>query len=449
MSQSVKQNAATVALRKELSVAKALGENAPVNIIVADVDLNVIYINPASMRTLRTIEQLLPCKVDEILGKNIDIFHKNPAHQRRMLADPKSLPHRAVIQLGKEKLDLLVSANYDADGSYLGPMVTWEVVTQKLELERSNAEAQSLAAAVSRSQAIIEFNIDGSIITANDNFCNALGYRVEEIRSQHHSLFVDAAYRLSPEYKLFWQRLAQGEYQTGEFKRVTKAGKDIWIQASYNPILDTQGKAYKVVKYASDITSQVEMRQNLQAVIKQVIESAAQFTEGARVIAESSQSLASGAQTQSSSVEEMSAAVEELARSIEAVRDNAGLADTTARETNKLAADGGAAVRKSIEAMGLIKNSSEQISEIIQVISGKALSAILTGVEGTATKISEIANSTIEQARTAQEVASSIQNVARVTEQVAAGSEEMASSSEELSAQAAALRETVVAFQNM
>jgi hypothetical protein len=101
----------------------------------------------------------------------------------------------------------------------------------------------------------------------------------------------------------------------------------------------------------------------------QLVESAAQFTEGSRVIAESSQTLANGAQTQSSAVEEMSASIEELTRSIDAVKDNAGKADTVAKDTNKLAEDGGAQVHKSVEAMDLIKTSSEQISEIIQVIS--------------------------------------------------------------------------------
>jgi methyl-accepting chemotaxis protein len=110
-------------------------------------------------------------------------------------------------------------------------------------------------AAIGKSQAVIEFNLDGTIITANDNFLGALGYRLDEVQGRHHSLFVDAAYGASPEYRKFWADLNAGQYQIAEYKRFGKGGKEIWIQASYNPILDASGKPFKVVKYATDITA--------------------------------------------------------------------------------------------------------------------------------------------------------------------------------------------------
>ncbi len=108
--------------------------------------------------------------------------------------------------------------------------------------------------AIRKSQAVIEFDLDGTILFANDNFLNALGYTLEEIKGQHHRMFVEEAYGLSPEYRDFWARLNRGEFFAEEFKRICKGGREIWIQASYNPILDSNGKPYKVVKYASDIT---------------------------------------------------------------------------------------------------------------------------------------------------------------------------------------------------
>ena len=118
------------------------------------------------------------------------------------------------------------------------------------------AEMKGQIAAISKVQAVIEFALDGRILNANDNFLKTLGYTLEEIVGQHHGMFVDAAYRASPEYRSFWDKLGRGEYDAGQYKRIAKGGREVWIQASYNPILDNAGKPFKVVKYATDITEQ-------------------------------------------------------------------------------------------------------------------------------------------------------------------------------------------------
>ena len=128
----------------EMARVMSMMENAPINVLYADLDLRIQYANPSSVKTLKTLEQYLPCKVEDLVGQNIDIFHKNPAHQRGILKDPKNLPHRAQIQVGPEVLDLLVSAIYDSQGNYMGPMVTWEVITQKLKTETEMARVMSM-----------------------------------------------------------------------------------------------------------------------------------------------------------------------------------------------------------------------------------------------------------------------------------------------------------------
>ena len=136
----------TQKLKTETEMARVMSmmENAPINVLYADLDLHIQYANPSSVKTLKTLEQYLPCKVEDLVGQNIDIFHKNPAHQRGLLKDPKNLPHRANIQVGPETLDLLVSAIYDSKGTYMGPMVTWEVITQKLKTETEMARVMSM-----------------------------------------------------------------------------------------------------------------------------------------------------------------------------------------------------------------------------------------------------------------------------------------------------------------
>lgn len=421
-------NATVQKLQQELAINRAMADNSPINILLADTNLVITYANAASLRTLKTLEKFLPCKAEDVVGQNIDIFHKDPSHQRRILANERNLPKRAVITIGDQKADLLVTPVFDNSGKYIGPMVTWEVVTAKLELESKNLDYMRQIEAISASQAVIEFKMDGTIVDANANFLNTVGYRIEEIRGQHHSMFAPPAFAASPEYKAFWAKLNRGESDEGRYFRLGKGGKEVWIQARYSALLDEAGKPYKVVKYATNITEQVHLEQaqkesaererlaaedlrrkveelmlvvnasangdltkeisftgedamgkladgfrkmlkDLRGIIGQVVEGAAQFAEGSQVIAESSQRLAGGAQTQSASVEEMSASIEELTRSIEAVKDNASEANKLAIQTNKMAEEGGQAVQKSVEAMDLIKNSSEQISEIIQVIS--------------------------------------------------------------------------------
>jgi methyl-accepting chemotaxis protein len=119
---------------------------------------------------------------------------------------------------------------------------------------RTTNDAQAQLTAIGRSQAVIEFNRDGTIITANQNFLNVMGYALGEIQGKHHSMFVPADQRDSAEYRSFWAALNRGEYRAAEFKRIAKGGREVWIQASYNPILDGSGKPVKVVKFATDIT---------------------------------------------------------------------------------------------------------------------------------------------------------------------------------------------------
>jgi len=237
----------------EAALLKAMLENSPVNIILANLDLEITYLNPASLRTLKRVEHALPVKVENVLGSSIDIFYQNPSFQRKMLADPKNLPHRANVPMGEDIADLLVSPLYDEVGNYLGPMVTWEIVTEKLRMQQ---DFGGQVAAISKSQAVIEFEMDGTILTANENFLKAMGYTQEEIKGRHHRMFVEESYANSPEYREFWAKLGRGEYQSGEFKRLGRGGKEVWIQASYNPILDLQGKPFKVVKFATEVTAQ-------------------------------------------------------------------------------------------------------------------------------------------------------------------------------------------------
>jgi methyl-accepting chemotaxis protein len=134
-----------VRVERTLSQLAPMVTSTPINLMLADRDLRIQYINPASARTLKGLEPYLPCKVENIVGQSVDIFHKDPGHQRRLLSDPRNLPHRAVVQLGPEYLDLRVSAVYDDKGEYLGPVVTWDVVSDRVAMEqRERAQGETM-----------------------------------------------------------------------------------------------------------------------------------------------------------------------------------------------------------------------------------------------------------------------------------------------------------------
>ncbi len=224
-------------------------------VMTIDRDFTVTYVNQPTLDLLRrnadAFRKLWPAfDPDRIVGACIDMFHRNPAHQRQMLADPKRLPIRTEITVGDLKIELNVAAILDGDGAYVGNMLEWMDVTAA----RTN---EGMLAAIDRAQAVIEFTLDGVIQNANRNFLDAVGYSLDEIRGKHHSMFVEPAEARGPDYRAFWDRLRAGEYDSGRYRRFGKGGREIWIQASYNPILDSSNRPFKVVKYAADVTAQV------------------------------------------------------------------------------------------------------------------------------------------------------------------------------------------------
>lgn len=261
-------------------------EGCQQNVMIADADLNIVYMNATMNQMMEEAEtdireQLPAFHAKGLIGQNIDVFHKNPGYQRSILAGLRQA-HKTKITIGEREFSLIATPVFDASQQRIGTVVEWEdrtAMERKLrEQARSFAEGEAKLAAIDRGQAVIEFELDGTIITANENFLAATGYDLREIEGKHHRLFVEPEYASSQEYRDFWETLGRGEFCSGEYKRIAKSGAEIWIQASYNPIFDESGKPFKFVKYATDITaqkvlaadmtSQIEAIQKSQAVIE-------------------------------------------------------------------------------------------------------------------------------------------------------------------------------------
>ncbi|OYX57895.1 MAG: hypothetical protein B7Y86_05150 [Brevundimonas subvibrioides] len=165
------------------------------------------------------------------------------------MAQPRKEPHRAEITVGDLRFSLLITSVIDAKGDYVGNVLEWDNVTQ-------DRLREGMLDAINRVQAVVEFDLDGTVRFANENFLSAMGYSLDQVQGRHHSMFLDPAAAASHEYRMFWDKLGRGEYDAGQYKRVTREGREIWIQASYNSVLDRSGKPFKVVEYAIDITEQ-------------------------------------------------------------------------------------------------------------------------------------------------------------------------------------------------
>mgnify|MGYP003665767151 CR=1 FL=1 len=224
-----------------------------------------------------------------------------------------------------------------------------------------NASYQGQIDAMNKSQAVISFNLDGTIIDANQNFLDVMGYQIAEIRGEHHRKFVDPAFASSKEYQDFWNALGRGEFQSAEYKRIGKGGKEVWIQASYNPIFDPNGKPIKVVKIATDITAQVSARneaarvgkvvdENLEKILVSVRDANQQATSAASASGQALQTV----QSVAAAAEEFQSSAYEIARSMNSSKD----------EVDKANGEVGNADQSTKE----LSNAAQAMSNIIEVI---------------------------------------------------------------------------------
>jgi len=230
--------------------------------------------------------------------------------------------------------------------------------------------------ALHRSQAVIEFTLDGKILTANENFLAAMGYRLDEIQGRHHSLFVAPELKASAEYRLFWEALGRGEYVAGEYKRVAKGGREIYIEGSYNPIFDRDGRPIKVVKFAIDVTARVHERQYHAGVeaavfagLETIAGAAQKASRQAATAASTSTQVASDIQTVASGAEELAASVSEISQQV-----------THAAEVSSQAVD---QARQAGDIIASMSEAARQIGDVVSLIQGIAAQTNLLALNAT------------------------------------------------------------------
>jgi methyl-accepting chemotaxis protein len=318
-------------------------------------------------------------------------------------------------RIGKGGKEVWIQASYNPIFNSSGkPYKVVKFATDITEQKMLMANYEGQLSAISKAQAVIEFDLTGKILHANENFLNTLGYTLDEVKGRHHSLFVEPAFRESPEYRDFWAKLGRGEYDAAQYKRIGKGGKEVWIQASYNPIMDANGRPYKVVKYATDITAQTRLAQMTQLAVQQVQdvvdatkandltqridldgktgeirslcagvndlvdamttiissirEASNTIAAASNEISTGSQDLASRTESQAASIEETAASMHEVTMTVKQNADNAQAANQLATVARDTAEKGGSVVQDAVVAVTRIEESAQKISDIIGLI---------------------------------------------------------------------------------
>lgn len=340
-------------------------------------------------------------------------------------------------RIGKGGKEVWIQASYnpifDTNGKpFKVVKFASDVTAQKLQA----ADYSGQLAAISKSQAVIEFNLDGSIISANDNFLKVLGYSLAEVQGKHHRIFVEEAHRATPEYREFWNKLAAGQYQAGEFKRIAKGGREIWIQASYNPIMDLNGRPFKVVKYATDITAQTRMRMVLKETMDSVTETshalgsaseeltatstqmagtAAQTSEQAKLVTAASEEVSRNVQTVAAGTEEMSASIKEIAVNASEAAQIANQAVGVAKNTNEIVTKLGSSSNEIGKVVKVIKSIAEQTNLLALNATIEAARAGEAG-KGFAVVANEVKELAKETARATEEIGQKISAIQHDTD---------------------------------
>jgi methyl-accepting chemotaxis protein len=390
-------------------------------------------------------------RLEEIRGKHHSMFvapsERDGAAYREFWAalnrgDYQGGEYKRVGKGGKE-VWILTSYNpvLDECGKPFGVVkFATDVTEQKLEI----ADLAGQIEAIGKSQAVIEFNMDGTIITANDNFLHALGYTLAEIKGKHHSIFVEPSERDVTAYREFWASLNRGVYQAAEYKRIGKGGKEVYIQASYNPILDLNGKPFKVVKYATDVTRQVLVRMGNERV-RGMMESVAAGSEELNAsVREISEAMTKSRETATGAVERVASADSQAQRLADAAQAMSGIVEMISNITGQInllalnatiesarageAGRGFAVVASEVKSLAnQAKQATDKIGQEIgnlNLISSDVVTA-LDQIKKAINSVNEYVTSTAaaveEQSTVTSEMSSSMQRAAAEAQAIAAG----------------------------
>jgi methyl-accepting chemotaxis protein len=379
-------------------------------------------------------------RLDEIKGRHHSLFvapeDRDGAAYREFWAGLRRGEYRAAQfrRIRKDGKEVWLEASYNPVLDRRGRSVRIVKLATDISAEKAaQADVVGKLTALDRSQAVIEFALDGTILTANENFLALMGYRLEEIKGRHHSLFVDPAYRESEEYREFWRRLNRGEYQAAQYRRLGKGGKEVWIEASYNPILDANGKPWKVVKFATDLSPRKQqnaaLAEQFEAGVKTMASAVASSAETMEATAQSLAAASEQTGRQSAAVstasEELTASISEISRQITQATRIIATAVAAADQSRRTVSDLVGAATKIGEVTQLITEVASQTNLLALNATIEAARAGEAG-KGFAVVASEVKSLANQTAKATEEIAQQIKGIQEASQSTAGAIHEIA-----------------------
>ena len=409
--------------RNTLSLAKE-------TLSALDKSLAVIEFDPQGniLRANDNFLSVMEYELTEIVGKHHAIFVpdevRNSPDYKSFWSDLRegNFKSAAFPRITKSGQRVWIEATYNPVLNDKGKVVKIVKFASDITKRQAKmADFESKVNAISRSQAVIEFDLYGNILDANDNFLSAMGYQLSEVVGKHHKIFVDPHYSSSPEYEEFWKDLGRGNFCAKQFKRITKSGREIWIEASYNPVFDPDGNPYKVIKYATDITEQVSLLSDLKAMIDtnftEIDHSLGELDQRSGVATTSCEETSANVQAVAAGTEQLAASIAEISRSMDEAR-------ASTDHVFEKAVQAGASTGRMTEVVGAMSNIIDVIQGIAGQINLLALNATIEAAragdagKGFAVVATEVKNLANQVAGATEQITGEIEGVQQIAEEV-------------------------------